>query len=157
MSNSIIIPLLKVAYTTELETVENYLADSVWLEGPIARQVAESLEVYIAQELAHAKKIAVRLKQLGVRSPASFKMESPQKIMPPHDETDPMAIVEGVLEAERIAIARYEKLIEVCEGKDLSTLELAIEILADEERHRTLFEGFLNMLNAERKTKPLNL
>lgn len=156
MNDSIIIQLLKEAYRAELEMAENYLADSVWLDGPGARLVAESLDVYVAQELAHAKKLAIRLKQLGVRSPASFQSESPSRILPPHDETDPLAIVEGVLEAERIAVARYEKLIEVCDGNDFSTQEAAIEILADEEKHHALFEKFLIMLKAEKKTKPLN-
>jgi len=153
--NSQIIELLKAAYIAELQTVEDYLANSVWLDGAGARRVAESLDVYIAQELAHAKKIAIRLKELGVRSPDSFRKEA-QRILPLHDETDPLIAVEGVLEAERDAIIRYEKLIEVCEGKDFTTQDLIIEILADEERHRKVFERFLNMLNEERKIKPLS-
>ena len=154
--NSQIIELLQAAYIAELQTVEDYLANSVWLDGPGSRPVAESLDAYIAQELAHAKKIAIRLKELGMRSPDSIRREA-QRILPLHDETDPMIAVEGVLEAERNAISRYEKLIEVCEGKDLTTQDLIIEILADEEKHRKVFEDFFNLLNEERKNKPLAL
>lgn len=156
MDNPNIIELLEAAYIAELQTVEDYLANSVWLNGPGSRQVAESLDVYIAQELAHAKTIAIRLKELGVHSPDSFRREA-QRILPLHDETDPLIAVEGVLEAERNAIVRYEKLIEACEGKDITTRDLIIAILADEEKHRKVFEDFLNMLNEERKTKPVNL
>lgn len=152
MTDCQIIESLKAAYIAELQTVEDYLANSVWLDGPGARQIAESLDVYIAQELAHAKAIAVRLKELGVRSPDSFRREA-QRILPLHDETDPVIAVEGVLEAERNAILRYEKLIAACEGKDMTTQDLVIAILADEEKHRKVFEGFHNMLNEERKMK----
>lgn len=152
--NSKIIEMLKTAYATEVQTVEDYLATSVWLDGPGAGQVADYLDVYIPLKLVRAKKIARRLKQLGVNSPATF--HSTQKIVPPPDETDPLPAVEGVLEAQRQAIARYEKLIEACEGKDFTTHDLAIEIIADEERHRALFEGFLTQINELRKTKPLN-
>lgn len=149
-----IIEMLKTAYAAEVQTVEDYLATSVWLDGPCAGQVAESLDIYIPLKLVRAKKIAHRLKQLGVKSPATF--HSAQKIAPPPDETDPLPVVEGVLEAQRQAIARYEKLIEACDSKDFTTHDLAIEILADEERQRALFEGFLTQLNELRKTKPLN-
>ena len=144
------------AYLAELQMAENYLAGSVWLDGSGARQIAEALDVYSAQELTHAKKIAHRLKELGVRSPASFSIEVVQKVFPPRDETDALSAVEGVLEAECDAIARYERLIEACEEKDVITRDLAIEIIADEEKHRAVFEGFLTKLNEEWKTRPLN-
>jgi len=142
-----------MAYAAEVQTVEDYLSTSVWLDGPGAGEVAESLDIYIPLKLARARKIARRLKQLGVNSPASF--HSTQKIVPPPDETDPLPAVEGILEAQRQAVARYERLIETCEGKDFTTHDLALEILADEERHRALFEGFLTHLNELRKIKPL--
>ena len=156
MRHSKVIESLMAAYLAELEMAENYLAGSVWLDGSGARQIAEALDVYSAQELTHAKKIAHRLKELGVRSPASFSIEVVQKVFPPRDETDALSAVEGVLEAERDAIARYERLIEACEEKDIITRDLAIEIIADEEKHRDVFEGFLTKLNEEWKTRPLN-
>lgn len=150
-----IVEMLKTAYAAEVQSVEDFLATSVWLDGPGSRQIAQALDVYIPGKLIQAKKIARRLKQLGVNSPASFA--STQKILPPPDHTDPLPAVEGVLEAQRQAISRCEKLIRACERKDFATQELAMEILADEERHRALFEGFLVQLNEQRKTKPLNL
>lgn len=153
MSDPKVIELLMAAYLAELEIAENYLASSVWLDGPGSRQIAESLDAFSAQELAHAKKIASRLKQLGVRSPAGFRITVEQKIFPTRDETSPLSAVEAVLETEHDAIARYERLIGACEGKDIDTRELAIEILADEEKHRAVFENFLTKLNEEWKAK----
>ena len=157
MNESRIIELLKAIYAAELEAAENYLASSVWLEGPGAQQVAESLDTFAAQELQHAKKVALRLKHLGVRAPDALETQRTREAGPPHDATDPLSAAEAVLELERGAIARYENLIRACEGKDYATHELGIEILAEEERHRAVFETFFTTLNEERKIKRLNL
>ncbi|MGA2245762.1 MAG: ferritin-like domain-containing protein [Verrucomicrobiota bacterium] len=157
MNKSRIIELLKAIYAAELEAAESYLAGSVWLEGPGAQQVAESLDSFAAQELSHAKKIALRLKRLGVRAPDSLQTERTREVGPPRDATDLLSAVEAVLEVEQGAIARYESLIGASAGRDHETHELAIEILAEEERHRALFEGFFTSLSEQRKTKPLKL
>ncbi|MCI0537484.1 MAG: ferritin-like domain-containing protein [Verrucomicrobiales bacterium] len=139
--------LLKDAYAAELETVANYLANSVWLDGLGAREVAESLADDVTEELGHATKLAHRLKQLGVCPPGSLALPRNQKaLQPPKDSTDVRSVVEGVLAAEKDAIAHYQRLITACDGKDHVTQDLAIGILANEEEHRTLFEGFLKSL-----------
>lgn len=141
--------LLKQAYAAELETVANYLANSVWLDGVHAREVAESLAEDVTEELGHATKLAHRLKQLGVCPPGSLELPRTQKsLQPPEDSTDVRRVVEGVLAAENEAIATYRRLITACEGKDPVTQDLAVELLADEEEHRTLFEGFLKSLKS---------
>lgn len=154
MNDSKITELLKAAYAAELETVENYLANSVWLDGIGAREVSESLDTEITEELTHARRLAQRLKQLGVRAPGSFQLERTQKsLQPPRDSTDLLSVVEGVLEAERDAISRYEHLLKACDGKDYVTQDLVVHILAEEEAHRVLFEGFLKSLKPESKDK----
>lgn len=146
-SNATITDLLKTAYAAELETVANYLANSVWLDGLGAREVAESLAEDVTEELGHATKLAHRLKQLGVCPPGSLALARTQKsLQPPKDSTDVRSVVEGVLAAEKDAIAHYQRLIAACEGEDHVTQDLAIGILAEEEEHRTLFEGFLKSL-----------
>ena len=60
-----------------------------------------------------------------------------------------MHVIRGVLEAETGAIEHYNRIIEVCDGVDWVTQDLAIAILHDEERHRRLFEGFLREYEAE--------
>lgn len=145
--NTTITDLLKEAYAAELETVQNYLANSVWLDGLGAREVAESLAEDVTEELGHATKLAHRLKQLGVCPPGSLELGRTQKsLQPPKDSTDVRSVVKGVLDAENAAIALYQSLIKACDGKDHVTQDLAIEILSDEEGHRCLFEGFLKSL-----------
>lgn len=69
--NANITALLKQAYAAELETVANDLANSVWLDGLQAREVAESLAEEVTEELGHATRLARRLKTTG-RLPAWF-------------------------------------------------------------------------------------
>lgn len=147
MKNKAVINLLKTAYTGELETVANYLANSVWLDGLRAEEVKESLDEDIAEELGHAKKLAQRIKQLGACPPGSLALTHTQKsLQPPKDSTDLRSVVEGVIEAEEEAIATYRKLIKACDGIDYVTQDMAVELLADEEAHLCLFAGFQKSL-----------
>jgi bacterioferritin len=147
MKDSKIIALLEKAYAAELETVQNYLANSVWLDGLRAEEVKESLAEDVTEELGHAQKLAHRLKQLGACPPGSMSLPRTQKsLQPPGESTDIMTVVQGVVAAENEAIALYSELIKACEGKDYVTQDLAIELLGDEEEHRCLFEGFLKSL-----------
>jgi len=141
--NGKIAELLQKAYAAELETLNNYLANSVWLDGLRAEEIKEALETDLDTELAHAKKLAQRMKQLNICPHGSMHVQpTQQSLQPPADSTDLMTVIRGVLDAERAAISTYQDLIHECEQKDYVTQELAINILSEEEEHRTLFEGF---------------
>jgi bacterioferritin len=58
-------------------------------------------------------------------------------------------VIRGVIEAETAAIEHYNRVVEFCEGRDLVTQDMVIDILRDEEGHRRLFEGFLREYKAE--------
>ncbi len=143
IDNPIISALLR-AYNAELETVQNYLANSVNLDGVRARQIADALAVDIPVELGHAQLIAKRVKTIGGVVPGSYVFKAEQEsLQPPRDTTDVVAVIKGVIAAEEGAIRMYNEVIRVCEGKDYATQDMAITILADEEEHRREFVGFL--------------
>src|SRR5687767_2367891 len=56
-----IIDLLKQAYWMEIETVMSYIANSVNPDGIRAREIVESLEEDIQEELGHAQQFAARI------------------------------------------------------------------------------------------------
>ncbi len=148
MKSKSIIALLKAAYAAELETVQNYLANSVWLDGLRAQEVAEALAGDVTEELGHAQQLAQRLKQLGACPPGSLALTRNQKaLQPASDSTDLRHVVVGSLAAERAAIATYHEIITACGTSDPVTADLAVHILAEEEKHRCLFEGFLKSLD----------
>lgn len=137
--------MLRKAYGDEVETVMNYLTNSVVLDGVRAEEVKESLQQDVQEELGHAEMLGNRLKQLDERPPASMEFEARQEsLQPPGDSTDVSAVIEGVIEAENDAIETYRALIGAArEADDPVTEDLAVTILADEEAHLTEFRGFL--------------
>ena len=144
VSKEEIIASLRKAYCMEVETVLNYLANSLVLDGVRADFIKQALTADIQGELQHATQIGNRIKQLGGAAPGSLKVELTQRYMqPPEDTTDVMYVIQGVLRAENEAIDHYKKLIKLTEGEDYVTQDLAITILADEEGHRQQFEGYL--------------
>jgi bacterioferritin len=136
--------LLRKAYGDEIETVMNYLTNSIVLDGVRAEEIKESLDADIQEELGHARMLGQRLKQLDERPPASAEFEARQhSLQPPERSTDVLAVIEGVLEAEEDAIETYRRLIDAAEAaNDPVTEDLAVTVLADEEAHRSEFRGF---------------
>ena len=138
-----IITELTNAYWSELETVMNYLSNSVNLDGVRAEEIKKSLAADVTEELGHAQMLAKRIKELGGIIPGSMEFKREQRsLQTGKDTTDVAFVIKGVLEAENSAIAQYKKLIKMCEGEDYVTQDLCIDILSDEEAHRSLFNGF---------------
>jgi bacterioferritin len=132
------------AYNMELETVCNYLANSLHLEGVRADAIKQALAADIQGEMTHAQQLGNRIKQLGGKIPGSLELKMTQKSMqPPADTTDVVAVIRGVLEAEEEAIDQYRALIKLTDGEDYVTQDLAITILGEEEGHRQQFQGYL--------------
>jgi bacterioferritin len=132
------------AYNMEMETVANYLANSVHLDGVRADFVKQALAADVQGELTHAQQLGNRIKQLGGTVPGSMQLKMTQKtLQPPADTTDVVGVIRGVLEAEEAAINQYRALIRLTDGEDYVTQDLAITILADEEGHRQHFQGYL--------------
>jgi bacterioferritin len=139
-----IVAALHEAYNMELETVINYLANSIHLDGVRADAIKKALNADITGELMHATQIGHRLKQLGATVPGSLALKMTQKsLQPPTETTDVVAVIKGVLAAEEDAIVHYKKIIKLCEGEDYVTQDLAVKLLGDEEGHRQEFEGYL--------------
>jgi bacterioferritin len=139
-----LIELLQSAYMEELETVMNYRTNSIVLDGVRAEEIKKSLEADINEELEHARLLGQRLKQLDARPPGSAAFTPRQdSLQPPEDSTDVLAVIRGVLDAEEDAIATYRRLVDLArQADDPVSEDLAVEILGDEEAHRTEFRGF---------------
>lgn len=139
-----IIEELCKSYNMELETVCNYVANSVHLDGFRAKHVKDSLEADVQEELGHAQQLAQRIKVLGGRIPGSQDLMMNQTAaQPPEDTLDVVSVIQGVIEAEAGAIDQYQKIIELTEGVDPVTQDICIELKGDEEEHYRLFKGFL--------------
>jgi bacterioferritin len=139
-----IIEQLRKAYNMELETVINYLANSIHLDGVRADFIKQALAADIQGELTHATQLGNRIKQLGGTVPGSLDLRMTQRsLQTGEDTTDVVHVIRGVLEAEEDAIKHYKALAKLTEGEDYVTQDLAITLLGDEEGHRQQFEGYL--------------
>jgi bacterioferritin len=138
-----VIEMLKTAYCMELETVLNYIANSINLDGVRAEEIKKSLSADVTAEIGHAQQLGHRIKQLGGQVPGSSSVKLGQQTQPPADSTDVVGVIQAVIDAETAACAQYKKLIKATEGEDYVSQDLAVTILADEEEHLMLFRGFL--------------
>lgn len=139
-----IIEGLVKSYWMEIETVINYISNSINLDGVRAEEIKKSLAVDIAEELLHAQTLAKRIKELGGTVPGSIDIRPGQtNLQPKEDSTDVLGVIEGVLEAEQGAIDNYNRIIKLCDGQDYVTQDICVRLLASEETHRSEFTGFL--------------
>lgn len=144
MKSKNIIKELILAYSMELETVQNYIAASVNLDGVRSEVIKKALAADITTEVMHAQQLATRIKTIGGLVPGSLDLPRGQKsLQPKKDTTDVVAVIKGVIAAEEGAIAQYNKIIKLCDGVDYVTQDMVIEILGSEEDHRREFVGFL--------------
>ena len=132
------------AYWSELETVMNYISSSTNLDGVRAEEIKKSLATDVAEELTHAQTLAKRIKELKGTVPGSKDFQPTQNSLQPNtDSTNVEYVIKGVIDAETDAINHYTELIKLCDGVDWVTQDMLIALLADEESHKTTFEGFL--------------
>lgn len=147
-----IVEMLKKAYWMEIETVMSYITNSTNPDGVRAQEIIESLQQDIQEELGHAQLFAKRIKELYGVVPGSMDFKPEQSFLqPPDEQSDIVHVIKGVIEAETGAIEFYTKIIETAADVDPVTEDMMITILADEQGHRRLFEGFLREYEAEGK------
>ncbi|HEX7005286.1 MAG TPA: ferritin-like domain-containing protein [Trueperaceae bacterium] len=145
-----IVGLLEQAYFAELETVMNYVSNSINPDGVRAQEIIEALEEDIQEELGHAQQFGKRIKELYGVVPGSMEFKPSQaSLQPPSSQTDVVHVIRGVIDAETAAIELYTRIVEETEGVDPVTNDMVIGILRDEQGHRRLFEGFLREYEIE--------
>jgi len=142
-STAEIIDMLQQSYRMELETVANYLANSINLDGVRAEEIKKSLAADVTEEIDHARQLGMRIKQLGGRVPGSAEIKLGTQKQPPTDTTDVVTVIEAVIDAEQSACEQYRRIIKAADGDDYVTQDLCVRLLADEEAHLILFRGYL--------------
>jgi bacterioferritin len=144
-----IVAMLTRAYWMEIETVMSYIANSTNPDGVRAQEIIQSLQQDIQEELGHAQQFANRIKELYGLVPGSMEFKAEQSFLqPPENQSDIVHVIKGVIEAESGAIEFYTRIINETDGVDPVTQDMMIAILADEQGHRRLFEGFLKEYEA---------
>jgi bacterioferritin len=145
-----LIGMLQKAYWMEIESVMSYISNSINPDGVRAQEIVEHLEEDIQDELGHAQQFGRRIKELYGVVPGSLEFTAEQSyLQPPDQQTDVVHVIKGVIEAEDGAIDYYQEIIDFCDGFDLVTQDMMIDVQRDEQGHKRLFEGFLREYEAE--------
>ena len=132
-----IVTELRISYATEIELIENYLANAANLEGAHAEAIKKLFDEEVPAALGHARRLAKRIKALEGRVPGSLELPRADKdLRPAADAADVDTALHGAIESEDAAIAQYERIIRLCDGYDFVTLDLVIELLVDERERR---------------------
>jgi ferritin-like protein len=128
---------LQISYATEIEIIQEYLANATDLEGARAEPIKELFDEQVQTALGHARRLAKRIKALAGRVPRTSELSTvPKDLPPPIDTIDVDSALTGAIKSEDAAIAQYERLIRLCDGHDFVTLDLVIELLVDERERR---------------------
>ena len=85
-----IVALLTRAYWMEMETVMSYLAQSAYLDGIRAEEIAEALAKDVDEELGHARAFATRIKDLYGTPPGSMDFTAEQSYLQPLEDSTGM-------------------------------------------------------------------
>ena len=99
-----VIDMLTTAYSMEIETVLNYMANSINLDGVRAEEIEKSLAADITEEIMHAQQLGQRIKQLGGLVPGSAAVKLGQQIQPSSNTTDVVGVIKAVIQRRRACL-----------------------------------------------------
>ena len=132
-----VIDLLNRAYCDEWLAYYQYFSESKVVKGIMKDAAIAELDQHAADELRHANLVADRIIQLGgtpVIDPRDWFKYANCAYEAPNDP-DVIKVLEQAIKGEQCAIEVYSKIIDITEGKDIVTYDIASQILTDEVEH----------------------
>lgn len=150
-----VVDVLNRAYADEWLAYYQYWLGAKIIKGPMKDAVIAELLQHAADELNHANMVSDRIIQLGgtpVLTPQKWFDFSNCGYEAPEDEYV-RTILDQNVKGEQCAIDVYSKMLDLVNGKDYVTYNMALQILQDEVEHeedlQALVEDLEGML--ERK------
>ena len=128
---------LNMAFAEEWLAYYQYWIGAKVAVGIMRPAVIDEFIEHANEELKHAGWISDRIIQLGgtpVLDPQDWKNVAQCKYDPPIDPYI-LTLIDQNLNAERCAIARYQKICDMTHGKDYETFRISEKILKEELEH----------------------
>lgn len=141
----LLIQTLNEALAEEWLAYYQYWIGARMMEGPMRSEIEPELLLHATQELAHAELVVNRIIQLGgtpLLNPAQWVDYAGCDYEEPKDPYVEV-ILEQNLNGERCAISRYQGILEMTDGKDHATYQMALGILNDELEHEHDIEDWI--------------
>ncbi len=149
-----VIMLLNKAYADEWLAYYQYFIEAKVVSGVMKDAAIVELNQHAADELRHATMVADRIIQLGgspILHPDQWVKQANCAYEAP-ENPNVMAILEQSIRGEQCAIAVYSRLVELTQGKDVVTYNIASQILGDEVEHeedlQALYEDIQGLLES---------
>ena len=143
---------LNSAYADEWLAHYQYFLYAQIIEGIDAATLKEKLEQQSNDEMNHAKELINRILELDGKPTTNLLEASTCGFSePPEDPSDLVRIIELVLEGERCAIEKYNRLAKKYHMKDLVTHEIFEDLLKDEVSDEEDWENFLPALKEKQQ------
>lgn len=136
--------LLNCAFSEEWLAYYQYWIGAKVAEGIERTKIIEEFMEHAKDEYEHAEWLADRIIQLGgipVLDPEKWKNNAKCRYEEPNNP-DTKVLVSQNLIAEKCAIARYQQICDMCQGKDYITFHLSRKILQKEVEHEQEMEDF---------------
>jgi bacterioferritin len=132
-----LIKKLNKALADEWLAYYQYWVGAKIITGPMRGEAVAELTEHANDELRHADMLAERITQLGgdpILNPKEWYDHTNCGYEPPEDPAV-KKIIEQNIKAEQCAIDVYKNLADMTKDKDVTTYEMALEILKDEIEH----------------------
>lgn len=139
-----LLKLLHCAFAEEWLAYYQYWVGAKVAAGIERPKVEAEFKEHALEELKHADWLADRIIQLGenpILDPEEWKKQAKCKYEAPVNP-DTKILVEQNLIAERCAVARYQQICDMCQGKDFETFRISRKILKEELEHEQEMEDF---------------
>lgn len=137
-----LVMMLNKAYCDEWLAYYQYWIGARLAVGIPREHLEAEMEEHANEELDHAKRLAQRIIELGGTpeiDPGNWKKLSSCGYLPPENPTVD-ALLEQNIQAERCAIAVYQKILDYVRGKDMITGHIIRHILQEEVAHEQELE-----------------
>lgn len=132
-----LVKTLNRAYASEWLAYYQYWLGAKLIKGPMKDAVAAELTLHATEELNHATLLTTRIIQLGgtpVTSPDGWLRETTCKYDAPDDPYVAVLLDQNIA-GEQCAIDTYKKIMDLTQGKDMVTYNMALTILEQEVEH----------------------
>ncbi len=144
---------LQTAFAEEWLAYYQYWVGAQVAVGPMRKAIAAEFMEHANEELDHAGKLAKRIIELGGTPLINPNMWEKFAMCKYDEPSNPCVakLLEQNLVAERCAIARYQKICEMTDGKDFVTFHMSREILDEEVEHEQEIGDYINDIAANCK------
>ena len=144
-----LLKLLNQAFADEWLAYYQYWVGAKVAKGPMKDAIIAELLQHATEELSHANLVAERILQLGgtpLTTPKDW-FDWTQCGYDPPDEPFVRNLLEQNIKSEQCAISVYDKLMQLTEGKDPVTYNVALTILEQEVEHEEDLQALLEDLD----------